>query len=374
MEKRMLMIEARKAGVYKDVELFERYGISSKTGYKWIRRYEEEGVDGLRDRSRAPMTCPHRTSEEIVERLIEMRVKHPRWGPKKIVGILELREPEVWWPAPSTVGEILRRAGLTRVGKRRKRRRQPVTATLTEARYPNHVWPMDFKGQFRLGSGALCYPLTVSDLLSRYVLCCDGKRSTAMIPVRESLVHVFRENGLPEVIRTDNGEPFASHGLCGLNRLNVWWRRLGIRHERIDPGHPEQNPEHERMHRELKADTARPPASTERRQQQRFDAFRAEWNVERPHEALGQRPPAMVWEPSPREYPEVLPKAEYPSHFEVRRITGNGRMKFKGRVPFVSESLAGQSVGLVEVDDGVWSITFVGFEVGRLDQRTWTIY
>lgn len=374
MEQRMLMIEAWKACVYKDVELFAHFGVSSKTGYKWIRRYEEEGVEGLRDRSRAPLSCPHRTPDEVVERVIEVRAKHPRWGPKKIVEVLRQREPEGRWPAPSTVGEILRREGLTTVAQRRRKRRPPITTTLTEARYPNHVWPMDFKGEFRLGTGVLCYPLTVSDLFSRYLLCCDGKRSTAITTARESLEPVFRDHGLPEVIRTDNGEPFASHGLCGLNRLNVWWMQLGIRHERIEPGHPEQNAEHERMHRELKADTARPPAATEDLQQQRFDSFRAEWNVERPHESLGQRPPAMLWEPSPREYPEALAEPEYPSYFEVRRIKRGGEVRFKGRTIFVAQALARELVGLTEVDDGVWSINFMSFEIGRIDERTWTTY
>jgi len=233
---------------------------------------------------------------------------------------------------------------------------------------------MDFKGQFRLGVGRLCYPLTVSDLLSRYLPCCDAKRSTAIDGTRESLEAVFREHGLPMVIRTDNGEPFASHGLSGLNRLNVWLMRLGVRHERIAPGHPEQNPEHERMHRELKGETARPPARNEERQQERFDAFRAMWNFERPHEALGQRPPALVWEPSTREFPNVLVEPDYAGHMEVRRVRSGGEIKFQGEMVFISQALAGELIGLEEVDDGVWSINFVAFEVGRLDERTKKTY
>ena len=373
MEQRMLMIEAWKSGVYRDVELFERFGISSKTGYKWIGRYKAEGVDGLRDRSRAPHRCPHRTPDEVAGQIIELRRKHPRWGPKKIVSILKLRDPGVCWPAASTAGEVLKRAGLVKPA-RRKQGKARATSKLTEAGHPNHVWPMDYKGQFRLGTGRLCYPLTVSDMFSRYLLCCDGQRSTASAGARESLELVFRDHGLPQVIRTDNGQPFASHGLSGLNRLNVWWMRLGIRHERIDPGHPQQNGKHERMHRELKAETARPPAASERLQQQRFDAFRTVWNFERPHEGIGQRPPALLWAPSPREYPEVIPEPEYPGHFEVRRVRPRGVIKFKGRLQFVSEALVGELIGLEEVDDGIWSINFVAFEIGRLDQRCWKIY
>lgn len=373
MEQRMLMISAWKSGLYSNEELFERFGVSSKTGYKWIVRYNAEGVEGLRDRSKAPQSCPHRTREDVAERIIEVRRRHPRWGPKKIVAVLRGRYPEMVWPAPSTAGDILRGADLV-TPTRRRRREQVTVRQLTQPLYPNDVWGMDFKGQFRLGVGRLCYPLTVSDLLSRYLPCCDAKRSTAIDGTRESLEMVFREHGLPMVIRTDNGEPFASHGLSGLNRLNVWLMRLGVRHERIAPGHPEQNPEHERMHRELKAETARPPARNEERQQERFDAFRATWNFERPHEAIGQRPPALVWEPSTREFPEVLVEPDYAGHMEVRRVRSSGEIKFQGEMVFISQALAGELIGLEEVDDGVWSVNFAAFEVGRLDERTKKTY
>jgi len=369
MEQRMMMIEAWESGVYRDVELFDHFGVSSKTGYKWIDRYKREGVEGLRDRSRAPHGCPHRTPDEVVEQIIEVRRRHPRWGPKKIISVLNRRRPEVRWPAASTAGDVLSRAGLVKP-VRKRRRLSRGTSELTEGGHPNHVWPMDFKGQFRLGNGALCYPLTVTDMYSRYLVCCDGKESTSIAGARKSLEVVFRDHGLPEVIRTDNGEPFASNGLSGLTRLNVWWMQLGIRHERIERGHPEQNGQHERMHRDLKAETARPPAANERRQQGCFDTFRAVWNFERPHEGIGQRPPALLWEPSPREYPEVIPVPEYPGHFEVRRVRSRGEMKFKGRMQFVSQSLAGQLIGLEEVDDGIWSINFAAFEIGRLENRT----
>lgn len=372
MEQRMSMIEMWKSGRYTNAELFERYGVSAKTGYKWISRYREGGFEGLRDLSRAPLSCPHRASDEVVEALCDVRRKHPRWGPKKIVAYLARHQQETRWPAVSTAGEILKRAGLVTSRRRRRRSRWPARA-MTKADFANHVWPIDFKGQFRIGSGALCYPLTLSDLYSRYQVCCDAKVSTAMVGVRSSMERVFREHGLPWVIRSDNGEPFASHGLCGLNRLNVWWMRLGIRHETIDPGHPEQNGVHERMHRELKAETARPPAPTLAGQQGRFDAFRAEWNHERPHEALGQQLPATLWQPSPRPFPEQLLEPQYPGHLEIRRVRSGGVIKFKGRMPFISQALSGEAIGLEEIEDGVWSIRFVEFEVGRLDERTWRI-
>jgi transposase InsO family protein len=373
MEQRMKLIEAWKSRVYSNVELFEHFGISRKTGYKWIGRYEEEGVEGLRDRSRAPHRCPHRTAEDAEEAIVALRQKRPRWGPKKIIQVLKGRHPEVEWPAPSTAGEMLARRGMVKTRRRKQGRGKPTTK-LTDPRSSNDVWTLDFKGQFRLGSGRLCYPVTMSDLFSRYLLLCDGKPSTAMAPAQMSIERVFRDAGLPQVIRTDNGEPFASHGLCGLNRLNVWWMKLEIRPERIQRGRPQQNGAHERMHRDLKADTARPPAATEQLQQQRFDAFQAIWNHERPHEALGQRPPALLWEPSPRPFPERLPEPHYPGHWEVRTVRQGGEIKFKNHMIFLSQALAHEQVALEEVDDGVWSVMFFSFEVGRLEERTWVIY
>lgn len=373
MEQRMKLIEAWKARVFSDVELFEHFGVSRKTGYKWIGRYEEEGVEGLRDRSRAPHRCPHRISEEVEDAIVAVRQKHPRWGPKKIVKVLEWKHPEVAWPAASTAGEVLSRRGMVKARRRKQGRGKPTTK-LTEPRGPNDVWPLDFKGEFRLGSGHLCYPVTMSDLYSRFLVLCNGQPSKAMAPTQDSMKGAFRDVGLPWSIRTDNGEPFASHGLCGLNQLNIWWMKLGIRHERINAGRPQQNGAHERMHRELKADTARPPAATAKLQQQRFDAFRAIWNYERPHEALGQKPPGLLWEPSPREYPEKLPKPEYPGHYEVRIVRSRGEIKFKGHKLFLSHALAHERVGLEEVDDGVWSVRFFAFEIGRLQEHTWRIY
>jgi transposase InsO family protein len=273
----------------------------------------------------------------------------------------------------STVGQILKREGLVK-SRRPRRRRHLVQTQLTQPTHANHVWAMDYKGQFRLGSKRLCYPFTSSDIFSRFIVCCDSKESTAIDGTRVSLEAKFREYGMPEVARSDNGEPFAGHGLGGLNRFSVWLMRLGIRPERIAPGHPEQNPEHERMHRELKADTARPPARTEALQQLRFDEFRSIWNHERPHEALGQVPPARLWQPSPRRFPEHLPQPEYDGHLEVRRVRSGGEIKFKGSMVFISQALVDQRIGLEEVDDGTWSINFMTFEIGRLDERNKRTY
>ena len=234
---------------------------------------------------------------------------------------------------------------------------------------PNQVWPADFKGQFKTGDGAYCYPLTVTDHFSRAVLLCRALPSTRSTEARPALVQLFREVGLPEAIRTDNGAPFASTGLHGLAPLNVWWMQLGIVHQRIRPGRPQSNGTHERMHRELKRETTGPAAATARAQQRRFDAFRRRYNDERPHEALGQRPPATLWSPSPRCYPVRIAPPLYAAHCEVRRVSRGGTIKFRGRLVFVSEALAQELVGLEEVGEGIWNVIYYQTVLGRLDER-----
>src|SRR5450830_1375967 len=269
-------------------ELCQRYGVSRKTGYKWIERFDEEGIEGLQDRSRAPRGCPHRTGEEIVERLLDARLAHPRWGARKLIPWLARRHRQVVWPSPSTAADILKRHGLV-TDRRRRRHLNALSHARTEPRHPNHLWTADFKGQFRTRDGIYCYPLTVADGFSRYLLGCRALTSTQSRPTRSSFADLFRQYGLPEAIRSDNGTPFAAATAIGrLSRLSVWWIRLGIRPELTKPSHPEQNGAHERMHRTLKADTARPPAGNRGAQQKKFDAFRREYNHERPHETLDQ--------------------------------------------------------------------------------------
>jgi len=302
MKERVLFIDDLESGLYSMTELCELYGVSRKSGYKWAQRYVEEGVEGLRDRSRAPNNCPHRTEKRVVEALLAARRKHPRWGPRKLLAYVSRRQPDWAWPAASTAGDILRRAGL--VEPRRRRRRRPSAGRpKVEAHSPNDVWTIDFKGEFLTGDRRYCYPLTVADQCSRYVLGCTALLSTELAGAQPALESHFRKYGLPRAILSDNGTPFSSPAICGLSRFSVWWIKLGIEPLLIQPGRPDQNGVHERMHRTLKAETARPPAGDLSAQQECFDAFLEVFNEERPHEALGQQRPAELYEVSPRAYP-----------------------------------------------------------------------
>ncbi len=369
MKERVCFIDDLESCLYTMTELCEDYGISRKTGYKWAARYAAEGVDGLRDRSRAPKHCPHRSEERVVEALLKARRKHPRWGPRKLLKVLRKQRPEWPWPAASTAGDIFKRHGLVKTRRRRRRPQHPGRPKF-EARAPNDLWTGDFKGEFLTGDHRYCYPLTVADRYSRFLLGCEGQLSTAGVGVRPVFEDLFRERGLPGAILTDNGSPFScSSALCGLSRLSVWWLKLGIQVLRIEPGHPEQNGAHERMHRTLKAETTRPPGANLAAQQRRFDAFRDEFNDERPHEALEMQTPAEVYQPSPRPYPDRVPDVEYPGHYEVRRVRTDGRIKWQGEFLFLSEVLVGESVGLEEVDDGIWSLHFGPRRLARFDER-----
>jgi transposase InsO family protein len=373
MRERAVFIRAWEAEIFTMKELCEHFGVSRKTGYKWVNRYREGDPGSLADRSRAPRTCPHRTPAEIEAVVIKMKREHTRWGPKKIIDELQKTQPKKNWPAVSTAGAILKRAGLVKKRKRRRRWQHPGHPPLKADR-PNELMTVDFKGEFRLGDKSVCYPLTIQDRFSRYVMACKGLPSPRLDDVRITMESLFREVGLPERIRTDNGEPFASHGISGLTRLNVWWMRLGVRHERIDKGCPYQNGAHERMHQELKAETTRPPAYSFSGQQTLFDDFVREYNEIRPHEGIDQQRPSDLWIPSPRSYPERLKDPEYPGYFEVRRVRSGGEIKFKSRMQFVSQALAGQLIGLEPIDDGVWSVIFCQTLLGRLDERTRRIY
>jgi transposase InsO family protein len=360
-------------GLFSMTELCARYGISRKSGYKWRGRYHEGGRAALRDRSRAPHHCPHRMPAATAELLCQARARHPDWGPEKLLQWLAPRHPGMDWPAVSTVGELLTRRGLVRP-RRRRRRRSPHPGTVApSAPAPNALWTADFKGQFRTGDGCSCYPLTIADQHSRYLLRCQGLPTPAGADVRAVFRDAFRRYGLPRAIRTDNGVPFASPGLRGLSQLNVWWLRLGIQHQRIQPARPEQNGVHERMHRTLKAAVCRPPRGSLAAQQRAFNRFRVEFNTDRPHQALQGRPPAAVYRPSPRPYPETLPPLEYPGHFLVKRVTSAGTVRFKHRLLFVSHALKQHAIGLTETDDGIWSIYLGSVLLGRLNERDYRI-
>lgn len=356
-------------GLFSMTELCQGYGISRKTGYKWAERFEQEGLDGLKDRSRAPKSFPYRTEPGIVEELLEARRRHPTWGPKKLIGWLEVRHPDRPWPAASTAGGILRRHGLVRGRVRRRRTQQPSNRPLPIL-HPNDLWTADFKGQFRTRDAVYCYPLTVADSLSRYLLGCRALTSTETRPTRESFEHLFGDYGLPRGIRTDNGTPFASTAIGRLSSLSVWWLRLGISPVLIQPAHPEQNASHERMHRTLKQDTTNPPEANLAAQQKRFDRFRNEYNQERPHESLGGQTPSTLYQPSPRPYPNRLPEIEYPGHFEIRRVSPNGCIRWKCHALHLTHALTSQDVGLEEIDDGLWSVYFGTMLLGRFHDST----
>ncbi len=373
MVQRAVFIEALESGLFTMKELCEHFRVSRKTGYKWLNRYREEGLVGLSDRSRAPHFCPHKTDAEIEAEIIGMKKQWTRWGPKKIIDELARTRPEVRWPAVSTAGDILKRAGLVKKRKRRRRWQHPGKPTLKADR-PNELHTIDFKGEFRLGDRSICYPLTIQDRCSRLVLVCKGLSSPRLEDVRQAMEQLFREVGLPERIRSDNGSPFASSGIAGLTRLNVWWMRLGIRHERTEKARPDQNGAHERMHQELKAETTRPPAYRLAGQQVLFDEFVETYNEIRPHEAIGQRRPRDLWHPSPRAFPDRLPEPDYPGHFEVRRVRSGGEIKFKSRMQFVSQALAGQTIGLEPIDDGIWSVVFMNTLLARFDERKRKIF
>jgi putative transposase len=351
-------------------DLCREFGISRKTGYKLQARFEAVGNAALVDASRAPKRIANRTSSEMRELLVSARRKHPTWGPRKLRAWLLHKQPGLMLPAASTIGDLLKREGL--VERRSHRRRTPPWAGgRSEPQGPNELWCADYKGQFRLGNSQYCYPLTITDRFSRFLLGCEALESIETSSAQATFEAVFREHGLPRCIRTDNGAPFASRGLHGLTRLSAWWLRLGIHHERIEPAHPEQNGQHERMHLVLKQQTTRPAAPTLLQQQERFDQFIDEYNVERPHEALGQTPPAHHHTRSSRCYPNRLPELTYPLHDRTCILSPGGHLKMGGRsgVYFLSTALAGEPVGLREIDDRVWLVSYAEHDLGEIDER-----
>lgn len=350
-------------------ELCAAYGVSRKTGYKWVARAVASGLASLEELSRRPHACPSATPPELIAALCEARHRHPTWGPRKLLKILRDRYPSRAWPARSTAAELLRRQGLV-IPRRRRRRLGHPGRPHTPMTAPNEIWTADFKGQFRTRDGRYCYPLTVADGYSRYLLGCHGLRAPTHALSRPVFERLFREYGLPRLIRTDNGVPFATCALGRLSALSVWWIRLGVYPELIEPAHPQQNGRHERMHLTLKRETTRPPALTRRAQQRRFDAFRTEFNTERPHEALGDATPASRYEPSPRPYPARLPALEYPRHFEIRRVSRNGGIRWQADWVNVSHVLGEEYVGLEEIADGEWDLYFGPLKLGRFHERT----
>jgi transposase InsO family protein len=348
-----------------------RFGISRKTGYKIFDRYKEHGLEALSDRSRRPVRYANQLPTQVESLIVSLKQDKPHWGARKLRELLVRHlNGDVRVPARSTIHAVLDRHGLVRrMGKTRNR----ATGTpLSEGAAPNELWCADFKGEFKLGNGRYCYPLTVTDHASRYLLMCEALESVREELALTAFQQLFAERGLPSAIRSDNGVPFASpNGLYGLSRLAVWWLRLGIAIERIKPGHPQQNGRHERMHLTLKKEATRPPGMNSLQQQARFDDFLEEFNAERPHQALQMQRPADVYTASARPY-DGLPDVSYPFHDRDILVTACGRICMHKKKINISTVLAGQRLGIKEVDEGIWLVTFMRYDLGYIDleQRT----
>jgi len=347
-------------------DLCREYGISRKTGEKFKKRFREQGPTGLEDQRRAPKFIPHKTPAELVAVLIAERRLHPTWGPKKLKDILERRLGRPL-PAPSTIGDILVEHGLV-VPRRRRRRHVPSPTGRREATAPNEVWCIDYKGQFRLGDGTHCYPLTVTDQFSRYIVGCEGMGAISDEAARDVCEELFRTFGVPAVMHSDNGVPFACTGLAGLTKLSAYWLRLGITLERSRPAHPQDNGRHERMHRTLKAETTRPARNNLLQQQERFDQFVDEFNTQRPHEGIDMKRPADLYVPSAQKHPEFLPDPDYSTYDDVLRVSSKGLIHLTGRRQvYLTTALAGQLVGIREESDDRWLVSFVNLDLGHVE-------
>ena len=361
------------ADYLREVESFsglcQRYGVSRKTGYKLVERYRREGMEGLEERSRRPHSQPHQLPHELRQAIVELRRPGGmERGPKKIQALLKQRYPDQPIPSRTTIYNVLKRAG--QIPPRRLRRRVPAAASgLSSSQVPNGLWSADFKGQFPTRDGQWCYPLTVMDHASRYLLGCQALAGTGQDQAQGAFKALFRRYGLPQRLRTDNGVPFATIGGGGLSRLSIWWIRLGILPERIKPGRPQQNGRHERMHRTLKAAVATPPAASTHAQQQRFESFRNDYNTDRPHEALDQKTPASLYTASPRPYPERLPELVYPSYIHAHRVSHSGLVYWNGCRIYVGSHLTGERIGLEAINDGLWAVRFGPVRLGQFDQR-----
>ncbi len=367
LAERIALLKDYDSGVFTVAELARRYGVSRETIYVWKRRRAGGDARWFEDRSHAVMSCPHATAPELVAAILEVRERFPHFGPKKIAAWLIDRHPGIIIPpALSTIGDILKRAGL--VEARRRERRPIAQAEIAPPNQaPNVEWAVDFKGWFRLLNGQRCDPLTVTDTASRYLIATRIINPT-YADVRAAFELIFDMYGLPNAIRSDNGAPFGSTGAGGLSRLSVWFLKLGIEPHFIRPGKPQENGRHERMHRTLKAQTTNPAAVSKAEQQVRFDAFRRHYNKERPHEALGQTPPATHWTPSARALPACAPEPWYDASHEVRRVDHKGFIKWRGELVFIGEALAGESVGLTQIDaEGRHLVRFSTRDLGVID-------
>jgi len=346
------------------------FGISEKTGYQTLKRFKESGLEGLKDRSHAVLQHPFRITEEVQSRILELKRAHPQYGAQLIHDWLVQQEPDRHWPAASSIGDFLKRRGLVCKRPSRSRNRETVqlNSHLTKATEPNLVWTADFKGEFRLraGAGVYCYPLTVMDLKTRFVLCVKALDTTGVREAKREFVRIFSEYGLPRVIRTDNGVPFAQHnGLGRLGSLGFWWVRLGIKPEHIRPATPSENGAHERFHKTLKAAATKPSSSSLRQQQERFDEFLIEYNTHRPHRSLlNRRPPGEFYITSSRTYPKKLPELTYPDGSEMRLVSSSGAIKWRNRSIILSTNIMGDHVGITEAEGDRYSVHYGSLQLG----------
>lgn len=348
-------------------ELCREYGISRKTGYKFLERYRSGGQQGLINQSRVPLRIARKTTNEIEKLIVDLRLKRPTWGAQKLRWFLIRKNPGLKFPVPSTITEILHRNNLI---QQRVRRDYTYQATgLENATSPNDVWATDFKGQFRLGNNRYCYPLTVSDLASRYFIACESLENTKTTAVMDCFERIFSDYGMPRIIRSDNGSPFASSGFMNLSQLSIWWIKLGITPQRITPGHPEQNGSHERKHLTLKQETTRPPGKNHLQQQERFDEFLRIFNEERPHEALNMKTPDEVYKKSKIKYP-TYQALEYPDCDETRCVYKDGKIRFTPKKTcFISRVFAGEEVGLRQITECLWLVKFSHLNLGYIDTK-----
>jgi putative transposase len=368
MEEKLRFVLQYDSGEHAMTELCRRFAIARETGYVWLRRYRQAGVLGLVERSHAAHRHGNQMPEEVERMVLELRQAHMRWGPRKLQRILQRDEPGRAWPAVSSIGALLKREGLV-VARKKRCRTAPYSEPLAHANGANRVWCADFKGWFRTGDQERIDPLTISDAHSRYLLRCQAVEKTDTARVQAIFEAAFREYGMPEAIRTDNGAPFASRAVAGLSRLAVWWIKLGITPERIAAGHPEQNGRHERMHRTLKQEAAQPPAANRRKQQQALDRFREEYNQVRPHEALQMQTPAEAYDPSPRMFPVAVPEPQYPETMRVRSVRRKGHFRWKKHDVFLSEVLWSERVGLLPEDERWFTIYFAQYPIARFDSQ-----
>jgi transposase InsO family protein len=362
------LIKDWNAGHFRKTDLSHKYGVSRPTVYKWLQRYERYGIEGLKEQNRAPNRCPNRTSRKIIDLVIQEKLKNRKRGPRKVRAQIKRKYPEIDLPAVSTVGYWLKKEGL--VEQRKKRLHvPPYTEPFSECKKPNDVWSIDYKGQFHIQNGRICYPLTVSDNYSRFLLGCKALGGPRHDPTRFFMESIFREYGLPDAIRSDNGTPFAGRCIGGLSRLMVWWILLGIIPERIRKGHPQENGRHERMHRTLKSDALNPVAGNLREQQKTFDRYRYDYNNNRPHESLNDETLSDYYRKSNRPYVESPHPPEYDNNYLVRKVRHSGDIKFMGRMFYITPILAGQPVGLREIGDGIWQLKFSFYALSSLDLR-----